>query len=102
MFRPDILARSVGVGGAPPVWTETGCSSGPSSASSALAIIVSTVGAALKWVMPSVRSSRQISCGSTFGRQTWHAPAAVTAHGKHHPSQWNIGRVHRYRLDGPK
>lgn len=24
------------------------------------------------------------------------APTAVTAHGKHHPLQWNIGRVHKY------
>ena len=31
----------------------------------------------------------------------WVAPAAVTAHGKHQPSQWNIGRVQRYWLAGP-
>jgi hypothetical protein len=27
---------------------------------------------------------------------TCRAPTAVTAHGKHQPLQWNIGRVHRY------
>src|SRR3954451_2993474 len=101
MFRPDIRASSVGVGGAPPVWTWTGRSSAPCSASAALVIIGRTVGAALKCAVPSVRSSRQISCGSILGKQTWAAPAADTPHGKHHPSHWNIGKVHRYRLDGP-
>src|SRR5919206_2916581 len=101
MLSADIRASRVGVGGAPPVWTWTRRSSGPAAASSALAIMVSTVGAALKWVMPSLRSRLQIRDGSTRGRQTCVAPAADTAQGKHHPSQWNIGNVHRYRLDGP-
>src|SRR5438034_4921336 len=64
--------------------------------------MVSTVGAALKWVIPSVRSSRQISAGSTERRQTWVPPAAVTAQVKHHPLQWNIGSVHRYLVPGPR
>ena len=64
--------------------------------------MVSTVGAALKWVIPSVRSSRQISAGSTARRQTWVPPAAVTAQVKHQPLQWNIGSVHRYLAPGPR
>src|SRR3954447_23837090 len=100
MFSADIRDSRVGVGGAPPVETSQPWGSGPSFAWSALAIIVSTVGAALKWVMPSSRSSRQIVAGSTRGRQTWGEPAAVTAHGKHQPSQWNIGSVQRYELVG--
>ena len=64
--------------------------------------MVSTVGAALKWVIPSVRSSRQISAGSTARRQTWVPPAAVTAQVKHQPLQWNIGSVHRYLVPGPR
>ena len=56
----------------------------------------STVGAPSRWVTPSARIRRHTSVGSTLGRQTWVAPAAVTAHGKHHPLQWNIGSVHRY------
>ena len=64
--------------------------------------MVSTVGAALKWVIPSVCSSRQISAGSTARRQTWVPPAAVTAQVKHQPLQWNIGSVHRYLVPGPR
>ena len=64
--------------------------------------MVSTVGAALKWVIPSVRSSRQISAGSMARRQTWVPPAAVTAQVKHQPLQWNIGSVHRYLVPGPR
>ena len=45
MPRPAIRASSVGVGGAPPVVTWTRSSSG--AAPGALAIMVSTVGAAL-------------------------------------------------------
>jgi hypothetical protein len=37
-----------------------------------------------------------------LGRQTWVAPAAVTAHGKHHPLQWNIGSVHRCTAEGDR
>ncbi len=64
--------------------------------------MLSTVGAALKWVMPSLRSSSQIRSGSTRGSQTWVAPPAETAQGKHQPLQWNIGRVHRYWLVEPR
>ena len=34
--------------------------------------------------------------GSTWRRQIWRAPTAVTAQGKHQPLQWNSGSVHRY------
>ena len=56
---------------------------------------MSTVGAALKWVIPSARSSRQVSAVSTVRRHTWVPPAAVTAQVKHQPLQWNIGSVQR-------
>ena len=64
--------------------------------------MVSTVGAALKWVIPSSRSSRQISAVSSVRRHTWVPPAAVTAQVKHQPLQWNIGSVHRYLAPGPR
>ena len=37
----------------------------------------------------------QTDSARTVRRQTWVAPAAVTAHGVHQPLQWNIGSVHR-------
>jgi hypothetical protein len=46
--------------------------------------------------MPSASKSSQILSASTFLKQTCVAAAAVTAHGKVQPLQWNIGRVHRY------
>ncbi len=57
--------------------------------------MVSTVGAAHRWVTPSLVSARQIGSASTFGRHTCLAPAAVTAHVYAQPLQWNIGSVHR-------
>ena len=57
--------------------------------------MVSTVGAAHRWVMSSSVSARQIGPASTFGRHTCCAPIAVTAHGYAQPLQWNIGSVHR-------
>jgi len=48
---------------------------------------VARLRAALKWVMPSLRSSSQIRDGSTRGRQTCVAPPADTAHGKHQQAQ---------------
>jgi hypothetical protein len=93
MLRSAIRASSVGDGGAPPVATRTGAGAG--AAAGSLASIVSTVGAALKCVTPSSRMWRQIRPVSIAWRQRWVPPAAVTAHGKHHPLQWNIGRVQR-------
>ena len=60
----------------------------------------STVGAPSRCVTPCSRTSSQIRAGSTFGRQTCVAAAAVTAHGKHQPLQWNIGSVQRCTDDG--
>jgi hypothetical protein len=57
--------------------------------------MTSTVGAPHRCVIPSFSISRQTRGGSTFGRQTCVAPAAVTAQVKHQPLQWNIGRVQR-------
>jgi hypothetical protein len=73
------LPSSAGEGGAPPTNTWAGSSS--FSASSAPTIVVSTVGAAHRCVMPSLVSAFQIGFASTLGRQTCLAPMAVTAHG---------------------
>lgn len=66
------------------------------AAAGSSAIMVSTVGAALKWVTPSSVRCRQIVAVSIVRKQTWVPPTAVTAQVKHQPSQWNIGSVHRY------
>ena len=58
----------------------------------------STVGAPHRWVTPQRSINRYASAGSNRRRHTWVAPTAVTAQGKHHPLQWNMGRVHRYTL----
>ena len=92
-FRSAAFSSSAGAGGAPPTKTSAGSSSG--DASSAETIVVSTVGAAHRWVTPSSVSARQIGAASTFGRHTCLAPAAVTAHVYAQPLQWNIGSVHR-------
>ena len=73
------FSSSAGDGGAPP--TNTWAASSSDSASSASTIVVSTVGAAHRCVMPSLVSAFQIGSASTLGRQTCLAPIAVTAHG---------------------
>ena len=78
-FSFAACSSSVGDGGAPPTKPNTSVSSG--SASSAPTIVVRTVGAAHRWVTPSLVSAFQIGFASTFGRQTCLAPIAVTAHG---------------------
>ena len=92
---PSCSMRSsiAGVGGAPPVPMRTRCA--PAAASGCQASISTTVGAACRWVMPSSRSSCQMRAGSMRRRHTCTPPAAVTAHGKHQPLQWNMGSVHR-------
>ena len=62
MLKSAMRASSVGEGGAPPVATRTGFAVG--AAAGWLASIVSTVGAALKWVTPSSRRWCQILPGS--------------------------------------
>ena len=83
----------VGLGGAAAVVMTSGRSSG--LASSALAIVLRTVGAPLRWVICSPCSSSQIRSARTARRQTWRAPTAVTPQVVHQPLQWNIGSVHR-------
>ena len=89
----SMCAIVVGLGGAPAVVISTGPSSWP--ASGAFRMVVTTVGAALRWVTPCSRIWAQIASPRTSRRHTWVAPMAVMAHGVHHPLQWNIGSVHR-------
>ena len=63
--------------------------------------MVSTVGAALKWVTPSSRSRVQMRSGSILRRHTCRPPTAVTPHVRHQPLQWNIGTVQRYAVSSP-
>src|SRR4029079_7207539 len=84
----SIRAITVGEGGAAAVVTWIGGST--CRAAGAGARITRTVGAPLKWVTRSSPNSSQMRPGSTWRRHTWVAPAAVTAHGKHQPLQWNI------------
>jgi hypothetical protein len=83
----------VGLGGAPAVVITSGRSS--LRARSAFMIVVTTVGAPLRWVTPWASISCQIGSPRTSRRHTWVPPAAVTAHAVHQPLQWNIGSVHR-------
>src|SRR6476661_7261270 len=88
----------VGDGGAPAVVMTIGVSN--EAATLSRRIVVTTVGAPLRWVTPCSRISDQITSPRTSRRQTWVPPIAVTAHGVHHPLQWNIGSVHRYTESG--
>jgi hypothetical protein len=92
-FSAAARSSSAGDGGAPPVAIRTGVAS--CLAAGSCTSEVTTVGAAQQWVTDSDWISDQAAAGSGRARQTWVAPAAVTAHGKHHPLQWNIGSVHR-------
>ena len=93
MPRSASRSRSAGVGGAPPVATRTGRGSLP--ASGAQAVIVSTVGAAQKWRDAGLAQVPPYRARLEPWQAQMHAPAAVTAQGKHQPLQWNIGSVHR-------
>ena len=97
MSMPSSARRSssAGVGGEPPVPMRTGRGGLPLPASGSQIVIVSTVGAAQKWVTPDSRMCFQIRPGSSRGRHRWTPPTAVTAQLKHQPLQWNIGSVHR-------
>jgi hypothetical protein len=59
------------------------------------ASISSTVGAPLKWVTRSRLDQPDHRPGSIARSITCVPPAAVTAHGKHQPLQWNSGSVQR-------
>jgi hypothetical protein len=101
MCRLSLAARSssAGAGGAPPTNTRAGSSSG--SRSSALTMVVSTVGAAHRWVTACCSIRSHTRGGSTRRRFTLVAPAATTPHVRLQPLQWNIGSTHRYTLSGP-
>src|SRR5262249_34562811 len=86
----------VGLGGAPAVVTVSGPASGWHPA--AVAIVVSTGGAPVRWGMPSPSRAAQTASPRTAGRQTCRPATAVTAQVVHQPLQWNIGSVHRYRV----
>ena len=58
-------------------------------------MLLTTVGAALRWVTPCSRICCQIGSPRTSRRHTCVPPMAVMAHGVHQPLQWNIGSVHR-------
>src|SRR5258705_296819 len=94
-----VRPRRVGDGGAPATVIVTGLSS--RRAAGSLTTPMWTVGAPLKWVTPSLSSSAQMRAGSTFRRQTWRPPTAVTAQVKHQPLQWNMGSVQRYTVSNP-
>jgi hypothetical protein len=83
----------VGEGGAPAVVITKSRPNG--AAPGSLTIEISTVGAALRWVTPSVAIRRQISAGSTARRHTLVPPIADSPQVVHQPLQWNIGSVHR-------
>src|ERR1022692_204774 len=87
---------TAGEGGAPAVTIFSPPSNRMPCAAQYCVSVLTTTGAPHKCVTPSARISSTIFCGSTCRRHTCRAPAAVTAHGKHQPLQWNIGSVHRY------
>src|SRR5664279_920487 len=88
----------VGLGGAPAVVITRSRSNG--CACGELAIDTRTVGDPSRWVIPCSSKSRQMRSARTIRGHTWVPPTPVTAHGVHHPLQWNIGNVHRYTLAG--
>ena len=53
------------------------------------------MGAPQKCVTPWSAMASKIALGSTRRRQMLVPPTAAKVQGKHHPSQWNIGNVHR-------
>ncbi len=63
-------------------------------------IVVTTVGAPLRWVTRCSPMRPQIASPRTSRRHTCVPPTAVIPHGVHQPLQWNIGSVHRYTDDG--
>ena len=64
---------------------DTGCAAG------SLTRAIWTVGALLKWVIPSSSINCHMWAGSTRRRQTIVAPTATAPHAKHQPLQWKRG-----------
>ncbi len=90
----DELDRGGG-GGAPAVNRRTPRGAPALTSSGALAMEMSTVGAAQNMVMRSSRMRRNTAFASTCRRQTWAMPRAVLIQVKVQPLAWNIGSVHR-------
>src|SRR5207245_10143640 len=92
---PPLRPMAAAAGGAPAVTTLTPRGTSPRAAAGALARAIKTVGAAQSQLTFSVRMSSNTRVGSTFGKQTWTPPTAVTNHTKVQPFAWNIGNVQR-------
>src|SRR5712664_1621696 len=86
-------------GGAPAVTTRTPLRAAALTSAGAPATPISTVGAAHRMDADSVATSSNTFSGSTFRKQRWAPPTAVTTQTNVQPFAWNIGSVQRYRSD---
>ena len=82
-------------GGAPAVNTRTPGAAPRRSSSGALAMPISTVGAAQNMRDLLALDQLEDARGSTFRRHTCVPPTAVTIHTNVQPLAWNIGSVQR-------
>src|SRR5260370_25763839 len=87
-------------GAAPAVTTRTPGRTPRRSSAGALAMAISTVGAAQSMVMRSSLTSAKMRAGSTLRRHTCVAPTAVTVQTNVQPLAWNIGSLHMYLAAG--
>src|SRR5262252_6765292 len=92
---PSTRSIVAAAGGAPAVTTRTPRGAPARSSGGALAIAISTVGAAHSIVIDSRAIASNTRGGSTLRKHTWVPPTAVTIHVKVQPLAWNIGSVHR-------
>ena len=90
-----MVSMVAAAGGAPAVNSRTPFGAPARTSPGALAMPISTVGAAQNIVMPSSRMSRKMALGSTCRRHTWVMPRAVLIQTKVQPLTWNMGRVQR-------
>ena len=86
---------AAGAGGAPAVNSRTPLGAPFRTSSGALAIPISTVGAAQNIVMFSFLIRSKMSGGSTRRKQTCVIPRAVLIQVKVQPFAWNMGSVQR-------
>ena len=92
----SMRASSVGEGGAPPVRdAQRRIEAARPAPRARSASMSSTVGAPLKCVTRSWPIEPEHARGIDARSITCVPPAAVTAHGKHQPLQWNSGSVQR-------
>ena len=82
-------------GAAPPVATLVRSGNGRFASAGACTSMLSTTGAPHMWVTRVSTIESKMRRGSTLRRHTCVPAAAVTAHVKVQPEQWNIGSVHR-------